>query len=98
VFFFLDYQGTLRRAGASQLIRIPTASERGGNLSNLGIPIYNPSTGNPDGTGRTPFAGGVIPSNLISAPAANVLSALPLPNLTPTPIITAARLAQTMFL
>jgi hypothetical protein len=83
IFFFLDYQGTLRRAGASQLIRIPTAAERSGNLSNLGIPIYNPSTGNPDGTGRTPFPGGVIPANLISAPAANLLNALPLPNLTP---------------
>src|SRR5438876_3115681 len=34
IFFFLDYQGTLRRAGASQLIRIPTAAERNGNLSN----------------------------------------------------------------
>ena len=83
IFFFLDYQGTLRRAGASQLIRIPTAAERSGNLSNLGIPIYNPSTGNPDGTGRTPFPGGVIPANLISAPATNLMNALPLPNLTP---------------
>jgi hypothetical protein len=83
VFFFLDYQATLRRAGASQLIRIPTAAERTGNLSNLGIPIYNPSTGNADGSGRTPFPGGIIPASLISAPATNIFGALPLPNLTP---------------
>lgn len=84
LFFFLDYQGTLRRVGASQLIRIPTATERTGNLSGLSIPIYNPFTGNADGTGRTAFPGATIPSNLISAPAAKLLNALPLPNLTPT--------------
>ncbi len=27
--------------------------------------IYDPNTGNPDGTGRTPFAGNIIPSNRI---------------------------------
>ena len=83
IFFFLDYQATLRRAGASQLIRVPTAAERTGDLSDLGVPIYNPSTGNPDGTGRAQFPNGVIPSSMISAPAAKLLSALPLPNLTP---------------
>lgn len=83
IFFFLDYQATLRRVGASQLIRIPTAAERTGDLSDLGIPIYNPSTGNPDGTGRAQFPGGIIPSSSISTPAMKLLSALPLPNLTP---------------
>jgi hypothetical protein len=83
IFFFLDYQGTLRRVGASQLLRIPTGPERTGDFSALGTPIYNPFTGNPDGTGRVPFPGGVVPSNLISAPAAKLLSVLPLPNLTP---------------
>jgi len=83
IFFFLDYQATLRRIGASQLIRIPTAAERTGNLSDLGIPIYNPFTGNPDGTGRSQFPGGVIPSNLLSGPATTILNSIALPNLTP---------------
>ncbi len=83
LFFFGDYQGTYRRLGASQLLRVPTAAERGGNLSDLGVPIYDPTTGNPDGSGRTPFTGGIIQSNRISGPVKNLLNAIPLPNLTP---------------
>jgi hypothetical protein len=83
LFFFGDYQGTQRRIGASQSLRVPTAAERTGNLSDLGVPVYDPATGNPDGSGRTLFPNGVIPGNRISTPAANLLAALPLPNLTP---------------
>jgi hypothetical protein len=62
------------------LTRVPTAAERTGNLSDLGITIYNPATGNPDGSGRQVFPGGVIPPSLINTPAANLLALLPLPN------------------
>src|SRR5215472_7312137 len=81
IFAFGDYQGTYRRIGGSQSLRVPTAAERTGNLSDLGVPIYDPQSGDPDGTGRTLFTGGIIPSNRISAPAANLLSNLPLPNI-----------------
>ena len=49
----------------------PTAAELGGDMSNYTgsgtsvIPIYDPATGNPDGTGRTQFPGNVIPTNRI---------------------------------
>ena len=89
LFFFGDYQGTQRRLGASQSLRLPTAAERTGNLSDLGTTIYDPATGNPDGTGRTPFAGNVIPTQRISTPVTNLFNALPLPNL-PAGINTAA--------
>jgi len=81
LFFFTDYQGTQRRIGASQGLRVPTAVERSGNLSALGVPIYDPATGNPDGTGRAPFSGNIIPANRLSTPALNVLNALPFPNI-----------------
>jgi hypothetical protein len=81
IFAFGDYQGTYRRIGGSQSLRVPTAAERTGNLSDLGVPIYDPQSGNPDGTGRSLFAGGVIPTNRISAPVANLLSNLPQPNI-----------------
>jgi hypothetical protein len=81
LFFFADYQGTQRRIGASQTLRVPTALERSGNLSDLVVPIYDPATGNPDGTGRALFAGNVIPASRLSGPALNVLNALPLPNI-----------------
>ncbi|HWR51647.1 MAG TPA: carboxypeptidase regulatory-like domain-containing protein [Bryobacteraceae bacterium] len=83
VFWFGDYQGTRRRIGGSQTLRVPTAAERTGDLSELGVPIFDPTTGTPEGTGRQQFPGNVIPSSRISAPAANLLAALPLPNLSP---------------
>src|SRR4029077_10312916 len=70
--------------GASQTIRVPTAAERTGDLSDLGVPIFDPGTGNPDGTGRTQFPGNVIPGNRISSPSTQLLNALPTPNLTPS--------------
>ena len=84
LFWFGDYQGTYRRIGASQALRVPTAAEQSGNLGDLGVPIYDPSSGGSDGTGRTLFPGGVIPANRISAPAAQLFSVLPAPNLTPS--------------
>ncbi|HMF78048.1 MAG TPA: TonB-dependent receptor, partial [Bryobacteraceae bacterium] len=84
LFYFADYQGTLRRIGASQTVRVPTPAERTGNLSSLGVPIYDPSTGNADGSGRSLFTGGIIPPSRISSPATALMNALPLPNLTTT--------------
>ena len=83
LFFFGDYQGTQRRIGASESLRVPTAAERTGDLSDLGVPIYDPLTGTADGTGRTLFPGGIIPQGRISAPVNALLNALPMPNLSP---------------
>ncbi len=80
LFFFGDYQGTQRRIGASETLRLPTAAERAGNLSDLGTTIYNPATGNPDGSGRQPFANNQVP---VAAPIQNLLNLIPLPNLNP---------------
>ena len=48
----------------------PTQAMLGGDFSqympsSTVIPIYDPATGNPDGTGRTQFAGNVIPAGRI---------------------------------
>jgi hypothetical protein len=80
-FFFLDYQGTKRRQyAASTNLTLPTAAMRTGDLSATGVTIYDPLTGNADGTGRTPFANNTIPTARID-PAAATLTAL-LPTLT----------------
>jgi hypothetical protein len=62
LFFFLDYQGTKRRqyAHATNLTP-PTAAMRTGDFSADSTIIYDPLTGNSDGTGRTPFAGNTVP-------------------------------------
>jgi hypothetical protein len=42
IFVFGDYQGQRSHIGGSGQERIPTAAERTGNLSDLGVPIYDP--------------------------------------------------------
>jgi len=42
IFAFGDYQGTRSHVGGSLGERIPTAAERSGNLSDLGVTIYDP--------------------------------------------------------
>jgi Carboxypeptidase regulatory-like domain/TonB dependent receptor len=82
-FVFGDYQGSRQKNGGSVLTRVPTAAERGGDLSDLGTPIYNPCTGtscNVPPAQRQQFAGGVIPSGLLSAQAQGLLKSIPLPN------------------
>jgi hypothetical protein len=83
LFYFGDYEGWRRRLGGSVLTRVPTAAERTGDLSGLNTPIFDPLSGNADGTGRTPFEGANIPSSRIAIPSANLLGLLPAPNLIP---------------
>src|SRR5215813_13660973 len=55
MFGFFSYQGSRQHNPGSAGIRVPTQAERAGDLSDLGVAIYDPATGNPDGTGRTQF-------------------------------------------
>jgi hypothetical protein len=78
LFFFLDFEGTKRRAFTSDVnLTLPTDAMRQGNFNGTGITIYDPLTGNPDGTGRTPFPNNTIPSNRIDPAAAKMTSLLP---------------------
>ncbi len=60
---------------------VPTADVRTGDFSAYGVTIYDPFTGNLDGTGRTPFANATVPTNRINPVAQKVLPLIPLPNL-----------------
>src|SRR6202042_370714 len=44
---------------------VPTAAMKSGNLTASPTQIYDPMTGNANGTGRTPFAGNIIPASRI---------------------------------
>jgi len=81
LFFFADYQHTVDNLGALRRVVIPPTEWRGGDFSSASTTIYDPATGNPDGTGRQPFPGNVIPANRLSPVALNVLAQLPAPNL-----------------
>jgi hypothetical protein len=78
LFFFVDYQGTKRRNyAASPNLTLPTAAMRTGDFSATSTLIYDPLTGNADGTGRTAFPGNVIPSNRIAFASATLTALLP---------------------
>jgi hypothetical protein len=80
LFFFGDVLEVKDHEAAGTLETIPTATQIGGNLSASTTTIYNPFTGNPDGTGRVAFAGNRIPTNLINPISTRLLSFLPAPN------------------
>src|SRR5439155_26671784 len=44
-FFSTDYQGSRQKNGGSLLTRVPTAGERAGDLSDLGVRIFNACNG-----------------------------------------------------
>lgn len=81
LFFFADYQHTLDHLGRTTRATIPPVEFRNGNFSGAPTTIYDPLTGNADGTGRTPFPGNIIPANRISPIARAILSNLPSPNI-----------------
>jgi hypothetical protein len=78
LFFFADYQGSRRTQYAqSTNLTLPTAAMRTGDFSATGETIYDPLTGNADGTGRTPFPNNILPTNRISFAAATLTALLP---------------------
>lgn len=90
VFFFGSFEGYKRAESLFTFFSVPDAALRAGNFSNAVVSatnsaqqtIYNPFTGNADGSGRQPFPNNQIPSNLIDPIALKVLNLFPLPNIT----------------
>jgi hypothetical protein len=85
LFYFVSFDGTTQKTSANGLFTVPTADQRAGDFSAYNASIYNPATGNPDGTGRQIISdGGVankIPTSMLSPQALAIQSYLPLPNL-----------------
>jgi hypothetical protein len=81
LFFFGDYQRTSDHAGRTTRATIPPLAFRRGDFSAASTIIYDPTTGNPDGSGRVPFDGNIIPDGRISPIAKAILANLPAPNI-----------------
>ncbi len=85
LFFFGDYQGMRNNLHASGNETVPIDAFRNGDFSSIAAidPIYDPATGNPDGTGRTQISCNgvlnVICPDRISNAAKNLLARLPEP-------------------
>lgn len=94
MFVFGDYQLMRRREGVSLTATVPNDAWRTGDFSALAAtnPIYDPNTGNPDGSGRVQFADptratpsnplglNIIPLDRFSPSASKLLDLLPPPN------------------
>ena len=73
LFYFVSYEGTRQNRQVPRTLSVPTEAVRSGDFTATGTTIYDPFTGNPDGTGRTPFPGNVIPQNRISEVAKKLM-------------------------
>jgi hypothetical protein len=96
LFFFGDYEGYRESQFGTGVISVPNQAMVQGNFgpasgaisstSACAAPpyqagcIFDPTTGNADGTGRTPFPNNVIPPTVISKAAAGLAALIPAPN------------------
>jgi hypothetical protein len=80
VFIFGDYLKVFDHEANTNTGTIPPVPWRTGDFSAQSNPIYDPLTGNPDGTGRTQFPGNIIPENRINQISAKILQLVPPPN------------------
>jgi hypothetical protein len=81
LFYFAGYEGDYIRQGYAGIISVPTPQMLSGDLSGSTTPIYDPATGNADGTGKTVFPGNKIPANRISNVAKIMIPYVPAPNI-----------------
>jgi len=107
IFFFADYQGTLKTEGVSTgNISVPTVAQRNGNFNDLSGSVRGPylaslltqelgyavTSGEPY---SRVFPDGVIPQSAWSAPGKNLLQYIPSPNVSASQYSTSA-FAQTV--
>ena len=81
LFYFGSYEGDFLRGANSGILSIPAPTQLSGNESGSINPIYDPSSGNADGTGRSPFPGSIISSSRINPIIAKVVALIPPTNL-----------------
>ena len=77
LFYFGSYEGDYLNSAASGILSLPNATMLSGDESKSSRLIYDPLTGTPDGKGRTPFAGNLIPKNRIDPVVAKLLPHFP---------------------
>jgi hypothetical protein len=80
-FFFASYEGFRNSTPSQSLGRVPTSSQLSGNLSDLGVAIYNPFTtrSDPSKPGqflRDPFPGGIIPQSMFDPAMSKLAQAM----------------------
>src|SRR6185312_1669144 len=80
LFYFGDYLKIYDHEANSNTGTIPPTPWRTGDFTSANTTIYDPATGNPDGTGRKPFDGNIIPLSRINPISAKIMALVPDPN------------------
>ncbi len=85
LFYFGSWERNDERNSRFDTYTVPTARMRNGDFGevlavNPNFRLYDPMTGNPDGTGRTAFANAMIPANRISDISRRIQALYPEPN------------------
>lgn len=80
-FIFAAYEGYLRRGSILQINSIPSDNLRTGNFNAFsGLAIYDPTTGNAAGAGRSLYPGNQVPVTATNRAAIAILGYLPSAN------------------
>ena len=80
LFYFGSYEGDFSHYANSGVLSLPPSVELGGNFSASPTPIYDPTTGNANGTGKTPFAGNIIPLSRFDPVTLKIIPNIPATN------------------
>ena len=81
LFFFFSYDKTSQAVSGNRTgDEVPTADQRMGDFSAYDDVIFDPYTGNKDGTGRIPFQNKMIPLSRQSPISRNIQTYIPDPN------------------
>jgi hypothetical protein len=89
LFFFVSWEGLRQRQNSTTtisgsgagLVTVALPDVRAGDFSRYGVQIYDPLTGNLNGTGRSPFPDATIPLARQSSIAPKMQALIPFPNL-----------------
>jgi len=87
-FFYVSHEAFINHTASQQLYIVPTAADLSGNLSDLGVPIYNPFSTRPDPNDPGQFIRDPFPSAQIPAQYLNQGMVLFAKTLFPVPIDT----------
>jgi hypothetical protein len=84
LFYFASFEGTFDRENAARLGTVPTPAMKQGDFSASLNPIYDPNTGDPNGSNRQPFANNRIPEARFNPITRRLSELLPNPNVDTT--------------
>ncbi|MBI5086196.1 MAG: TonB-dependent receptor [Acidobacteria bacterium] len=80
LFFFSDWERTMRRRAVTALRTVSTAAMRQGNFSGTGTTIFDPASGAANGAGRSAFPGNTVPQTRFDPASITMQGLIPLPN------------------